>query len=412
MGWMRCTTPLNGGNVAMPNPRSGPETEATHFEASVRAVAHGADELASRCHGYRLLMGPDRLDPPTRRFATWAEVVAAVEHLRRTTPAFALHTARYVDGVLHALGTFASVRDGRQLSYVDQVAAYLQIEEIEVAAADLDALRDRVLRHLVALGYPDDLAAGLRAWERDRAVPTAEIAAMVRPLVEAAKQRSIALGIPVPRTMTVETIVNSSPYYAYASYHGGFRGTVELSSDLLWTRESLKHSVCHEAFPGHQASAAAKEVTVQAGAWGPVVLPSLANTPASPVVEGIAENGVDFLGWRSSPHDELFAAWNRLTFGVCTNAALRRHQDGESRDRVIDAMQRQAGVSNAWATYQYRFITDPLWHTSFPHYWHGRRLVRRVWERYQSREQERIALLYATPQTTATLRLLIEGEDA
>ena len=80
------------------------------------------------------------------------------------------------------------------------------------------------------------------------------------------------------------------------------------------------------------------------------------------------------LGWIDTEDDLLFSLQNRLQFGVRTNAAIMRHQHGEPRDgrRVHDARSRS---HRSLGLYQEGFITDPLWHTSFPHYWHGTTLI-------------------------------------
>lgn len=139
----------------------------------------------------------------------------------------------------------------------------------------------------------------------------------------------------------------------------------------------MKHSICHEAFPGDQASASARECH-RPGDLGQIHLPGLANSPTSPISEGLAENGASILGWIATEHDHLFSLQNRLQFAVRTNAAIMRHQHGASRDTAIQYMVREGGVPESWAIYHEGFITDPLWHTSFPHYWHGTNLIRQA----------------------------------
>jgi hypothetical protein len=380
------------------------------FETAFREIAAGADDLAVRQHGYNLLMGQSLQLPRTRRFESWAEVATALE----TLDVAALHlrpaTAQYVAGMLHAFHTFARVRAGTPLTYLEQVSAYLELSDIWIPEGELDALRTRLLSLLAEAGYPDDLSRGLRAWEQARHVAVTQIVPHSVPLVAAAKEETIARGIPIPVWVEVDVTVLSSHYYAYAHYHGGYRGMVELTSDLPWTEESLKHSICHEAFPGHHASASAREWAIAQGTWAEIVLPSLANSPVSPIVEGVAENGVELLGWQTTPDDEMFSIHNRLLFAVRTNAAILRHEHGEPRERVIAYLMRMAGAWEDWAVYQEAFISDPLWHTSFPHYWHGAQLIREARAQFRGRERELFAALYAQPQTTGTLRAWLDAD--
>ena len=148
---------------------------------------------------------------------------------------------------------------------------------------------------------------------------------------------------------------------------------------------------------------------MQRGTWSDLHLPSLANTPVSPIIEGVAENGLEILGWKTTPDDELFSTFNRLLFGVRTNAAILRHEHGEPRQEVIAYMMREAGAREDWAIYQETFITDPLWHTSFPHYWHGAKLIREARSQFRGREKVLFEELYAHPQTTSTLRDFLDA---
>jgi hypothetical protein len=378
--------------------------EIVRFETAFNEIAAAADDLSLRQAGYHLLMGDSLNLPQTRHFASWAEVVAATETLDAAVLPLAPRTARYVAGVLHAFHTFARVRAGTRLTYLEQVAAYLELRDIWVPESELEALRTRLRRLLADAGYPDDLAQGMRAWECARTVPVDEIVAHCTPLLDAAKRDTIALGIPVPERVAVDVVAASSAYYAYAHYHGGYRGTVALTTDLTWTAPGLAHSICHEAFPGHHASASAREWARERGSWSDIDLPGLANTPVSPIVEGIAENGFDMLGWVLTEDDEIFSVHNSLLFAARTNAAILRHEHGESREQVIAYLMRETGADEDWAVYQERFITDPLWHTSFPHYWHGAKLIREARSRFQGRERELFTEIYGHPQTTSTLR--------
>jgi hypothetical protein len=390
-----------------PHRGSAPPDEITRFARAFGALAAAADDLAQRAHGYRLLLTvPD--EETSERFASWAKVAAAVEALEPRVPPLDEHDTLYVRGMLHALHTFARVRDGTALSYLDQVRAYLELSDIWVDENELSPLRDRLRDLLAQLELPTEVDRGLRMWEQRRRVPIDQVAAVATPLIAAAHEAAIAHGIPLPSEVKVDFIVRSTPYYAYAHYHGGFRGAVELSSEIDWTFESLKHSMCHEAFPGHQASASARESAIACGDWGPLVFPTLANTPSSPISEGLAENGTDMLAWVTTVDDELFAIHNALTFGVLTNAAILHHEYGEPRQNVIAFMVTEAGVSLDWATYQYGFLTDPLWHTSFPHYWHGAKLIRTLRERFRDREEAMYQALYRRPQSVATVRRLLD----
>ncbi|MCD6030049.1 MAG: hypothetical protein K0S78_2223 [Thermomicrobiales bacterium] len=378
--------------------------DLVQFEKAFWAIATGADDLARRTNRYHILMGAKGPVAERRHFARWADVVAALEALDPAALPLEPRDKRYVADILRAFQTFARVRAGAEISYSDQVEAFLDLREIWIPEAELASLQQRILAMLVDRRFPDDLARGLKAWERGRAIDSSRIANHCRPLIAASLRASCDRGIPIPAAVEVDVSVRSTPYYAYAHYHGAFRGTVELTSDLPWTIEGLKHSICHEAFPGHQASASAREWAIHAGTWAAIQLPGLANTPVSPIAEGLAENGARILGWIETEDDLLFSLQNRLQFGVRTNAAIMRHEHGASKERVIAYMMQEAGVPSDWAHYHEAFIADPLWHTSFPHYWHGANVIQNALSQFQGREPALFAELYGHPHTTGTLR--------
>lgn len=385
--------------------------ELIDFESAFWAIAAGADDLASRNQGYHILMSTRRDGRAPRHFTRWAEVVAGLDALDPGALPLEPRTKRFVTDVHHAFLTFARVRSGDAISYLDQVAAYLDLRDIWIPEGELTALQETIVSMLGVRGLPDDLASGLQTWAREREVPAMEIADYCRPLIAASKQASLALGIPIPEAAEVDISVRSTPYYAYAHYHGDYQGTVELTSDLPWTPAALKHSIAHEAFPGHQASASAKEWAVARGAWAEIHLPGLANSPTSPISEGLAENGARMLGWIETEDDLLFSLQNRLQFGARTNAAIMRHEHGASREDAIAYMMTTAGVTKEWAIYQEGFISDPLWHTSFPHYWHGTTLIDSALTQFAGREHDLFVELYSRPQTSGTLRELM-AEDS
>ena len=174
--------------------------------------------------GYRLLLTvPD--EEPSEHFASWAKVAEAVEELEQRVPPLDEHDTLYVRGMLHALHTFARVRDGTALSYLDQVRAYLELSDIWVDENELSPLRDRLRDLLAQLGLPTEVDPGLRMWEQRRRVPVDQVSAVATPLIAASHKVAIAHGIPLPSEVNVDLIVRSTPYYAYAHYYGGFRGS-------------------------------------------------------------------------------------------------------------------------------------------------------------------------------------------
>ena len=387
-----------------------PRDEIERFRQEFGAIVLAADELAYREQGYRLVLGGVSGMRPAP-LASWTEVSAAIESLARSTPPLNEHTRCYLQGILHALHTFAGVRDGATITYLDQVGAYLELSDVWVQDDELTSLREQLLDLLGQLGFPAELERGLRMWESRHHVPTDDVRAVAEPLVARSHAAAIARGVPIPNSVAVSVVVRSTPYYAYATYHGDYHGAVELASNIEWTFESIKHSMCHEAFPGHQASASAREAAIADGDWGLLVLPGLANSPTSPISEGLAENGTRILDWITTKDDELFSISNALKFGVLTNAAILRHEHGEPRETVIDFMVAEAGVRRDWATYQYGFLTDPLWHTSFPHYWHGRKLIQETLRQFRGREAALFEALYRRPQTVTTLRRFLASDS-
>ena len=296
------------------------------------------------------------------------------------------------------------MRAGSRLTYLEQVEAYSSCEISGFPTRSWNRC-GRASENSRTRRIFDDLEQGLRTWERTRAVPTDRIVSRCTPILEAAKRDSLACGIPVPDRVAVDVVVLSSPYYAYVHYHGDYRGTVESDVGPPVDRRSAQHSICHEAFPGHQHRRAARSGQFSTGP-GLQASPAWRTRPFPPLLKVWPRTDLEMLGWKKDLDDELFSTFNSLLFGVRTNAAILRHQHGEPRQQVIAYMMREAGARKDWAVYQEKFITDPLWHMSFPHYWHGARLIREA--RAHPGDGRKTCSRSSTGiQTTSTLRTFL-----
>ena len=73
----------------------------------------------------------------------------------------------------------------------------------------------------------------------------------------------------------------------------------------------------------------------------------------------------------------------------------------ERVDAKLELME-ATGVSRSFANQKLGFIMHPVWCTSFPHYWYGRELIRKVYHDGLMAPEEILRTIYSEPHTVRT----------
>lgn len=287
------------------------------------------------------------------------------------------HEAELLAGVLRAYRTQARVVAGEPIAWTEQVRDAIGVEVDRFAPDLLARLADELRAALREAGFEGDLGDAVARWSAARTVAASELPTLAQGFLDDARARSDALLPQLPSATELRLeIVHDVFYNGYNEYLGEHRGECRLNGDQPWTLHQLRHTVAHEAFPGHHAISSIREAQGREGRLAGGALLYYARTPLTPVIEGICEVSCRRLGWPWDADAEVYERLNRYRKAVFTDLAVAVNRDGMGRDETIRAVERDAFASRAAAEARWTFITHPLWYTSFPHYWHGTEAVR------------------------------------
>lgn len=339
----------------------------------------------------------------------WDEIGRAIERVEPTLDGLPQHRAAYLRDCLAAYALMVREGQGDDIPYAERVATYLQVPGERVADAVIEALERDLRTLLVDVGYPDDLSVGIPQWREDKALRRDELVKEAQSLLRRAREETGRRVSPLPKEHTVAlSFPNNYPSRGHSDYYCDYQGRVFLNGDIGWEMASLKHYVCHEVFPGHQAFSALREQQYRAGALPVEGTVYFANTPMTPIVEGICEVGQEMVGMLETVDDHIFDSYNRLAFAVGTNLAFDCNADGMDQETAVAQLMNAGHVSRVLAEIRYHFWTNPLWCTSFPHYWYGREFVRESYERMKEHLPTFYEMVYKQPHSVRSLREEVE----
>ena len=266
---------------------------------------------------------------------------------------------RYYDQLCHSTLAFLTWRT-EGLAFRDQLRDFLHVPVAPASERELGALRSDLKRLLDGMGYSGDLAAQCAAWEERNRVPADEVPGVLTGLLAEAWTRTEerVVEIPAPRSDGMQVSpVRGAAYNARCDY---LNRTLELNVDPVLTRPALKHLAVHEGYPGHYVQFKLRETLAREGRAPADVLLSVVNTASSSVFEGIADAGMEAVGWVESDDDRLQAVMNRYRAGIGTGAAWRLHVLGRAAGEVTDWLRTRSLVGgDGWVENRMRFIAAP-----------------------------------------------------
>jgi hypothetical protein len=313
-------------------------------------------------------------------FADYADARPFFQELRRRAAALSeVDRRRYYDQLCHSTLAFITWRTGG-LSFGDQLRDFLHVPVAPASDAELDTLRAVLKRLADGMGYHGDLAAQCAAWEERNRVPAGDVPSVLTELLAEAWSRTEerVVEIPAPRSdgMRVSP-VRGVAYNARCDY---LHRTIELNVDPVLTRPALKHLAVHEGYPGHYVQFKLRETWAREGRATADVLLSVVNTASSSVFEGIADAGMEAIGWVESDDDRFQAVMNRYRAGIGTVAAWRLHHEKRPEQEVTDWLRSRSLVGgDGWVENRMRFIAAPSRAALIWSYWWGEASVAPAW---------------------------------
>jgi len=193
----------------------------------------------------------------------------------------------YYDQLCHSTLAFIRWRE-EGLQFESQLKDFLHVPAKPASDQELDVLRGKMRDLLNQMGYSGDLVAQCAAWEERNKVPPDEIQGVLGEMMDEAWDRTnkYLFEIPAPRSDGMEVMaVSGVSFNARCNY---LERKVELNTDPVLTRPTLKHLTVHEGCPGHYVQFKMREVGYREGTAPADGLLSVVNTASSSVFEGIA----------------------------------------------------------------------------------------------------------------------------
>jgi hypothetical protein len=299
--------------------------------------------------------------------------------------------ADYLRGQLTGLECSARKMSGEPVGFVDEVAAYFQVDVALGDPAEYVAAHAELAALLPGSGT---LAERYAQHRRREECPPDRLEAAVHALSSALRDRVRGeYGLPEVETVRYE-VVTDKPWSGFNYYEGDYRSRVAINADLPHRLGQLPHLVAHESYPGHHTEHCRKERGLVERAARTEHTVFLVNTPECLMAEGLADLGVQAsigegwgpwaaeilgdLGLRFDGHlAERVAAAAAPLNRVRQDAAILLHDRGADTDEVVAYLQRWSLVSADRAAQQIRFLTDPLWRAYISTYVEGFDLLSR-----------------------------------
>lgn len=269
------------------------------------------------------------------------------------------------------------------LDFEDQLSRFLHIPAEPASDAELKVLRDLLAQELAGLGYSGDLETMVGVWQDTHRVAPENVKAVLEDLLdEAWDLTEKKMEIPADKSdgMRIE-IVRNVPYNAMCDYR---HRLIRLNVDPVLTVQGLRHLAVHEGYPGHYVQFKRREVAYAEGLGPADNLLSVVNTASSSPFEGIADSGLDVIGWQDNPDDRVLGLLTRYNSGIGTRAAWHMHADGWSDEAVREEMLRDSlSGGDGWVDSRMGFISRHDRAALIWSYWKGDPGVRLVWDRFK-----------------------------
>jgi hypothetical protein len=293
--------------------------------------------------------------------------------------------ADYLRGQLTGLECTARKLAGEPVGYLDEVAAYFQVQ-VTLGDPAAYAAAHTELEALLPGGGP--LAERYAQYRRREECPPGRLDDAVHALSSALRDRVRGrYGLPDVETVRYE-VVTDQPWSGFNYYEGNYTSRVAINADLPHRMGQLPHLVAHESYPGHHTEHCRKERGLVERADRVEHSVFLVNTPECLMAEGLADLGVEASigeGWGPWAAEiladvglhldghlaERIAVAAAPLNRVRQDAAILLHDRGSDPDDVVAYLQRWSLVSADRARQQLRFLTHPLWRAYISTYVEG-----------------------------------------
>lgn len=297
-----------------------------------------------------------------------------------------------------AVHNLLSWRSGADMSYEEVVAGTLRIDPSPPSAAVMQAARAARDSAVAEAGY-----SSFADYRDANLVPANEIEAHVAHLIRELRRRTEERlpWVRLPADTIGTKVVTGVAFSAYCDYPGR---AVWLNADIPLTLAELKQIVAHESYPGHDAHMGHRDSIVRSGEALADTALVITNTASSVLFEGIAERGLDLLGWRKE-HDDVIA-WQhgRLQWLASIEVAHGINTGRLTPAAAAEFLRSMTDGEEGWIEAKLRFVTHKLRAPFVYGYWWGGHVVGRWLRRVPAlRLEEAVRHLYDRMHSPTTL---------
>lgn len=299
--------------------------------------------------------------------------------------------AEYLRAHLRALACAARTFAGEQVSFVEEVRAYF---DVDITKGDTDRYRQAHARLDELVGGTGPLSERMSAYRAAEEIAPHKLAPAIHAFSSALRDR-VRVDFPLPQAETISyEVVTDKPWSGFNYYHGDYRSTVAVNADLTQLMSNLPRLVAHESYPGHHTEHCRKEagLVTELGQAEHTIF--VVNTPQCLMAEGLADLalhaavgpgwgawateiyadlGMRFDGARAEAMSQAAAA----LADVRQDAALMLHDEHRDPDEVVEYLRRWLLLTEDRARQSLRFLASPLWRAYTSTYVEGYRLLSR-----------------------------------
>lgn len=303
-----------------------------------------------------------------------------------------------------SLWSFCQWRRGLLERMSDQIGMFLHVDPAPANMSEIDRCFRQLRSMLTELGYTGDVKQQIAAWEQRNLVPADEVQGTMNAMMgEARELCGNILELPENDFYHCETIA-SGPFNASSDYENR---RVIINTAPILTTQKLKHLVCHEVYPGHFMQFSLRRICWERGIGGLDGTLSVCNHSSSSTFEGIADAGIEFIGWNEGLDDEVCALIFTIQSMLATAASYRLHTLGWSNPQVEDFLRINApGGGEGWVANRMNFIQDPARAALIWSYWRGDEGVFPVWRRVEKGDRKRFFdYIYGRLHTVQSMQL-------
>ncbi len=278
------------------------------------------------------------------------------------------------------------VFEKKETPYMQMVANLLRVDPTPVTASEINADKNLMSYMLEKNGFLGKLEDQFNAWRETHKVPADKLQLTLDELIKESRQRTLNLGLGKDDDASVTSVlVYNVGYQGYCDFDNRI---IYINGDLDYTIQSLRILICHEAYPGHVTHMQIRKEMVEAERIPLDAALVVVNTASSPIFEGLADNGIKFIGLNNGSDDTIGILYEQIKEKAVLTASYLLHEEKRSKADVTEYLKNTAFVDDAWASARMKLMSYPLRKPFFPSYWRGNQAVREVWRRVGENQKE------------------------